>query len=254
MKVSEVCIQYFNSLCTISNFTKNDHKTNALAFLAILTYFTVIIPLGFAAAYSVSLCGRVNKKSDLTDTDKRVDSLGPKTPLESKNDEASEPEHKQEFAFLANFEASTKNKAEDAKIFIRVFTKDQKESQLVKFSHFGFLEIPSVNLNENKPPIHDLVGEDLFGRSVFINMSNIRSIEISPRIERMMKSLDKADLAKTINFDENGVIILPTDFTSKISVEGYYYVIKIYTQKKVRLVTITANCNEDLKECTVKWF
>lgn len=62
MKFLNVCSNYFNAFQEISHFKENDIKTNALAILKILSYFSVVIPLGFAAAYgTASLYGRVCK-------------------------------------------------------------------------------------------------------------------------------------------------------------------------------------------------
>lgn len=88
MKISDVCKSYFSGFQEASNFKKNDSKTNALALLKILSYFTVVIPLGFAAVYgAASLCGRVSKKQDLSSNDKSVNDQAKKTIL--KNDSST---------------------------------------------------------------------------------------------------------------------------------------------------------------------
>lgn len=73
MKVSECCKSYFDGFQEVCNFRKNDSTTNVLAVLKTLSYFTVVIPLGFAAAYgAASLCGRVSKNQDLFSHDKSI--------------------------------------------------------------------------------------------------------------------------------------------------------------------------------------
>lgn len=47
--VSKVCEQYFSGFSELKNFKKNDGKTNTIALLKVLSYFTGLIPLGFAA-------------------------------------------------------------------------------------------------------------------------------------------------------------------------------------------------------------
>ncbi len=63
MKVSEVCVSYFNGFGEIYNYNKNDYSINFLAMLKILSYFSVVIPLSFATVYGITLCGRVTPLS-----------------------------------------------------------------------------------------------------------------------------------------------------------------------------------------------
>lgn len=80
MKITDFCKSYFNGFQDVSNYKKNDSKTNVLAALKILSYFTVIIPLGFAAVYgAASLYGRVSKKEPLSSQDKNVNNQAKKT-------------------------------------------------------------------------------------------------------------------------------------------------------------------------------
>lgn len=89
MKVSNVCKSYFSGFQEISNFKKNDNKTNALALLKILSYFTVVIPLVFAAVYgAASLCGRVSKKYDLSSHDKNINDQAKKIILNRREQES----------------------------------------------------------------------------------------------------------------------------------------------------------------------
>ena len=72
-KAADFCESYFNGFKDISNCEKNDAKANVLAVVKILSYFTVVIPLGFAAVYgAASLYGRVSKKESLSPQDKNV--------------------------------------------------------------------------------------------------------------------------------------------------------------------------------------
>lgn len=73
MKVSDVCKIYFNGFHDISNYKNNNNKTNILAVLKIFSYFTVLMPLGFAAAYGAAyLCGRVRTKKSLDPTSSKT--------------------------------------------------------------------------------------------------------------------------------------------------------------------------------------
>lgn len=73
MEVAEFCKSYFNGFQDVSNYKKNDTKTNVLAALKILSYLTVVIFLGFAVAYcTASLCGRVGKKESLSSRDQDI--------------------------------------------------------------------------------------------------------------------------------------------------------------------------------------
>lgn len=81
-------------------------KTNAIAVLKILSYFTFVIPLFFAAVYgAASLCGRVSKKQHLSPQDKGVHDQAMKTivknnqPDQPTDQPASNPVHF--FPFLA---------------------------------------------------------------------------------------------------------------------------------------------------------
>jgi len=80
MKIIDLCKSYFTGFQDASNYKKNDTKTNVLAAVKILSYFTFVIPLGFAAVYgAASLCGRVSKKGPLSSQDKSVDNQAKKT-------------------------------------------------------------------------------------------------------------------------------------------------------------------------------
>lgn len=80
MEVTDFCKSYFNGFQEASNYKKNDTKTNVLAALKILSYFTVLILLGVAAVYgAASLYGRVSKKEPLSSQDKSVNNQAKKT-------------------------------------------------------------------------------------------------------------------------------------------------------------------------------
>ncbi|MFI0436013.1 MAG: hypothetical protein ACH350_09900 [Parachlamydiaceae bacterium] len=73
IKVIDFCRNYFNGFQDASNYKKNDTKTNVLVAVKILSYFTVVIPLGFAAIYRVaSLCGCISKKESLPSRDQNI--------------------------------------------------------------------------------------------------------------------------------------------------------------------------------------
>lgn len=68
-----ICNSYFNGFRELSNYKKNSHEINAWMPLKILSYFTIVIPLAFAAIFAAaSLYGRVSKKQTLTTQDKVV--------------------------------------------------------------------------------------------------------------------------------------------------------------------------------------
>jgi hypothetical protein len=74
MGVSHICKQYFNGFNQIVHWKESNRTVNALALLTILSYFTGVIPLGFALAYGASsLCGRACKKQMRSESDSRVD-------------------------------------------------------------------------------------------------------------------------------------------------------------------------------------
>lgn len=70
MKTSDLCKNYFNGFQEIFSFKNNDAKTNILAALKIFSYFTIVIPLGFAAA--ASLIGRISKRTHLSPQDQNA--------------------------------------------------------------------------------------------------------------------------------------------------------------------------------------
>jgi len=73
MKISEICKSYFSGFQEVSDYKKNSNKKNTLAVLKILSYFTGVIPLGFAAMYgAASLYGRVSKKTHLSSSDETI--------------------------------------------------------------------------------------------------------------------------------------------------------------------------------------
>lgn len=82
MKLIDFYENYFYGFQDISNYQKNDVKTNVLAVVKILSYFTVVIPLGFATLYgAASLYGRISKKEPLSPQDKSVNNQAKKTSL-----------------------------------------------------------------------------------------------------------------------------------------------------------------------------
>lgn len=73
MNVEGFCKYYFNGFNELYNYRKNSVRDNAVAFLKVISYFTIIIPLSFGVIYELSsLFGRINKKTDLTALDTKV--------------------------------------------------------------------------------------------------------------------------------------------------------------------------------------
>lgn len=73
MKIEDFCLDYFNGFKEITNYNKNNAKTNVIAALKILSYVTFVIPLGFAVTYcAASLCDRVSRKKSLPPLDKDI--------------------------------------------------------------------------------------------------------------------------------------------------------------------------------------
>ena len=73
MELVTVCKDYFSGFHDIYHHKKNYVPTIALAVLKILSYFTVVIPLAFAAIYgAASIHGRINKKQELSKSDQLV--------------------------------------------------------------------------------------------------------------------------------------------------------------------------------------
>lgn len=74
MDIRKLYNSYLNGFQEIANYKINDFKTNLVGMLKIVSYFTVVIPLSFAALYgAASLFGRVSKKESLSPQDKNVD-------------------------------------------------------------------------------------------------------------------------------------------------------------------------------------
>ena len=62
MQAVNVCKSYFSGFQEVFNY-KKDHKCNALALLKIISYLTILIPLGFAAVYgAASLRNRAGRR------------------------------------------------------------------------------------------------------------------------------------------------------------------------------------------------
>jgi hypothetical protein len=82
MRVTDFCKSYFNGFQDISNYKRNNVKTNILGAVKILSYFTVAIPLGFAAVFGAAyLYNRISKKEDLSFQDKNVNDQAKKVLL-----------------------------------------------------------------------------------------------------------------------------------------------------------------------------
>lgn len=134
MKVSDICKSYFSGFQEVSKFKDNDNKTNAIALLKILSYFTGVIPLGFAAVYgAASLCGRISKKQHLSSHDKSVSDQAKKTILKSTSTSHLKSDKKID-------SGNTQNYKREPEIFQ---VKIQKINELDEIppAHFGIVEI-----------------------------------------------------------------------------------------------------------------
>lgn len=70
MFISEVCKSYFSGFYEAYHYNRNSYSMNFLAFVKILSYFTLIIPMSVGTVYGVSsLCGRVSKTNEKTFTE-----------------------------------------------------------------------------------------------------------------------------------------------------------------------------------------
>jgi O-acetyl-ADP-ribose deacetylase (regulator of RNase III) len=73
MEISRFFKNYFSGFQELCNLKDNKTKTNVLAALKILSYFTIVIPLGFYAIYGLdSICGRISKKKCLSLADENI--------------------------------------------------------------------------------------------------------------------------------------------------------------------------------------
>lgn len=69
MDIPKICNQYFSGFQEIRNFKNNSPLKNLEVILKILSYLTVLIPLGFGIA---SLLGRVSKKTEVSPLEKII--------------------------------------------------------------------------------------------------------------------------------------------------------------------------------------
>jgi O-acetyl-ADP-ribose deacetylase len=157
MKIIEICTHYFNGFQDASNYKKNDIKTNILAALKIFSYFTVLIPLGFVAAYgSASLYGRVSKKQQLFSHDKNMNDQAKKQ-LYSSGDSLSTNQ------FRTSSVQSKVIQNLDSKM-LRTYTGDLNQLQKSKLTvnffdentlDICFQEVPTLNITIRKQNIFD---------------------------------------------------------------------------------------------------
>src|SRR5437899_2194602 len=74
MDISNVCRNYRNGFHDVSS---NNKTTKILGMLKIISYFTLVIPLGFLAIYGFSsLCGRLCKKEALSTQEQQIHEQG----------------------------------------------------------------------------------------------------------------------------------------------------------------------------------
>ena len=82
------------------------------------------------------------------------------------------------------FMESIEHKAFDVELFLKVSTNDG-EFQMIKYLHF----------NDPLFPLH-LYGTDLQQKNIQIDVSNISSIEILPKMKELVEQYDKEKLAE----------------------------------------------------------
>lgn len=88
MRLSDACNSYFSGFKEIYHFKKNNNKTNALALLKIMSYFTLVIPSTFAVVYAIdSLCCRISKKHSFSKTDNKVNNQANKNRVPTRREE-----------------------------------------------------------------------------------------------------------------------------------------------------------------------
>lgn len=64
---------YFKGFQEISSYRKSEKSKTVLALLKIVSYFTVLIPLGFLAVYGISsIRGRFTKKQNLSTSEEKI--------------------------------------------------------------------------------------------------------------------------------------------------------------------------------------
>lgn len=74
MNVLEICKSYFSGFQDVT-LPKN-LTANVLGVFKIISYFTIVIPLFFAAVYTATpLCGRVTQSQNLSDADTKTSAL-----------------------------------------------------------------------------------------------------------------------------------------------------------------------------------
>ncbi|CUI17423.1 hypothetical protein PNK_1816 [Candidatus Protochlamydia naegleriophila] len=231
--ISEICKNYFNGFDEILNFRMNDKKTNALGLLKILSYCTLIIPLGFATTYGVaSLYGRVSQNRELSHIERRVDNQNPVRSIRSQASEINSQ------VVIKNFLNAIGAKARDAEVFISI----NNQENLIQFEHFDNKFFPTV-----------LFGKRLDGVRLTFNLCDIQSIEIVPKIGHSLTWHDKQALAETgITFTESGFMHMPIDqLTCETAVTGYHYRMNISTKQGEKLLRIEAKLSPYQSYCFV---
>lgn len=234
MEVVNHCKNYFNGFQEIQKFKHNDAKTNALAILKILSYFTGVIPLGFAAVYgAASLYGRVNKKEQLSDVDKRITD-------QAQHLEIQVNKQWKDSTSIKNFIESISAKADHADVLIKV-SFINAPVQLIKFDNFDNLMKPRFLFGNN------------YSNNAFVQIpaSSIQSIEIMSKIGDVVDEEDKKKLAALgITFDQEGIIQIPEEnFSTKIIFARNNQNIQISTKDGHDIVLVSVNRKEIYCHC-----
>lgn len=236
MKISEICKNYFNGFDEILNFRINDKKTNALGLLKVLSYFTLLIPLGFATTYGVaSLYGRVSQNRELSSIEKRVDNQNPIRSIRTQ----IEPSPTQVKSSVKKFLEAIGAKARDAEVFISI----NSQANVVQFEHFDNKFFPTV-----------LFGKCSDGTSQLFNLCDIQSIEIIPKIGQVLTWQDKQTLTDIgITFDESGLMNIPTDqFTCETTIRGHHYQIHLSSKQNNTMLQMEAKLSPYQSYCLIE--
>lgn len=202
MKILEVCTNYFYGFQNIAQFKQNDAKTNALAMLKIVSYFTVVIPLCFVALFTAaSLCGRAYKMESLSPQDLNISSQAGKTIIKPK-------------ATPQEIRDAAKNAADGERIHCSGPSGHSYKELLGMVNKASIKEIPYIIegalSNQYSTGLKKVIGE-LLRRSNFGGSSDKEKLKLTIKTiteERLLELVDKCKLPPLteqfefrINFD-----------------------------------------------------
>lgn len=95
MELKAVCASYFNGFQELYNLKYNTLTTNVIALVKAVSYFTVIIPLGFGITYGIaSLAGRISYRQELTSEEEIIHNQArERLHLDMNNNNDVQPQH-----------------------------------------------------------------------------------------------------------------------------------------------------------------